>query len=171
MPRVSRESRSSSIFTKTFKNGRKRWIKIQKVGISWLCTLQDVVESAEEFIASFSDVMMKLLQHHYVAKKQNKAFRDGKENLKENEGILVGDFAENHSFVVQDAAQGYHWDNTRCTLHPFVLYFKDSEGKLWWNLFALVIHFPLERRGTLGRIASFFFMFIRPPRKNMVLMF
>jgi hypothetical protein len=32
--------------------------------------------------------------------------------------------------MVQDAAQGYHWDNSQATLHPFVAYYRDKDGKL-----------------------------------------
>ena len=34
-----------------------------------------------------------------------------KESLKQNEGMLVLDTAEIYSFIVQDAAQGFHWNN------------------------------------------------------------
>ena len=37
---------------------------------------------------------------------------------------MLLDFAENYSFLVQDAVQGYHWNNSQATLHPFVIYFK-----------------------------------------------
>ena len=30
------------------------------------------------------------------------------------------------SFILQDAAQGFHWNNSQATLHPFVAYFVDS---------------------------------------------
>ena len=50
--------------------------------------------------------------------------------LSQNEGVLVGDFSENYSFLVQDAAQGYRWDNSQCTLHPFVFYFKGEDSNL-----------------------------------------
>lgn len=33
--------------------------------------------------------------------------------------------AENYSFV--DATPGYHWDNSQCTLHLFVIYYKEDE--------------------------------------------
>ena len=33
------------------------------------------------------------------------------------------DFSENYSFIVQDAVQGYHWNNSQVTLHPFVYYY------------------------------------------------
>ena len=40
--------------------------------------------------------------------------------------MVVGDFSENYSFIVQDAVQGYHWTNSQATLHPFVFYWKDQ---------------------------------------------
>ena len=38
--------------------------------------------------------------------------------------MVHGDFSEHFSFVVQDAAQGFHWDASQCTIHPFVVH--------WW---------------------------------------
>ena len=40
--------------------------------------------------------------------------------------MVTADFSENYSFVLQDAAQGFHWNNSQATLHPFVAYFLDS---------------------------------------------
>ena len=40
-----------------------------------------------------------------------------KENLPEDTAILLLDYAENYSYVVQDAVQGDHWDNSQATLH------------------------------------------------------
>ena len=48
--------------------------------------------------------------------------------IQEGELVLVGVFSENYSFVVQDAVQGYHWDNSQCTIHPFVAYYPSSNG-------------------------------------------
>ena len=39
------------------------------------------------------------------------------------EVLILLNFAENYSFVVQDAVQGYHWNNSQATLHPFVAYY------------------------------------------------
>ena len=36
------------------------------------------------------------------------------------------DFADNYSTIVQDAAQGFHWNNSQATIHPFVLYYMDE---------------------------------------------
>jgi hypothetical protein len=42
----------------------------------------------------------------------------------------LGDFWENYSFIIQDAAQGFHWSNQQATIHPFVSDFKNSKNKL-----------------------------------------
>lgn len=40
--------------------------------------------------------------------------------------MVTADFSENYSFVLQDAAQGFHWNNSQATLHPFVTYYLNS---------------------------------------------
>ena len=81
----------------------------------------------EDFINTFATVIMKLLQHHYISKKQSSYFKECKDSLMFDEGILVGDFSENYSLVVLDAAQGFHWENSQCTLHPFVFYYGNED--------------------------------------------
>ena len=34
-----------------------------------------------------------------------------------------GFFSENHSFVLRDRAQSFHWNSSQATIHPFVVYF------------------------------------------------
>lgn len=47
----------------------------------------------------------------------------------QSEILVLLDFSENYSFIIQNAAQGYHWNNSQATVHPFEVYFK-SNGKL-----------------------------------------
>ena len=42
----------------------------------------------------------------------------------------MADFAENYSMVVQDAVQGWHWTEQQCTIHPIIIYYKDSQEKV-----------------------------------------
>ena len=44
------------------------------------------------------------------------------ENLPQNTAIVLLDFAKNYSFLIQDAIQGFYWDNSQTTLHPFAIY-------------------------------------------------
>ena len=81
----------------------------------------------EDFINNLAAAIIKLLRYHYVSQKQSSFFNECKELLLVNEGILIGDFSENYSFLVQDALQGFHWDNSQCTLHPFVFYYQSEK--------------------------------------------
>ena len=44
--------------------------------------------------------------------------------------MVIADFSENFSFVVQDGLQSFHWNNLQATVHPFVCYFNDDRGQL-----------------------------------------
>ena len=48
-------------------------------------------------------------------------------------GIILLNFAENYSFVLQDAKQGFHWDNSQAKLHPRCMY-KGDESLQCLNL-------------------------------------
>ena len=92
-------------------------------------TLVNHYSTVEEFIAKIVDVY-EACPHHFIAKAQAKHLGMAKENLSENELIILLDFAENYLFIVQDAVQGFYWENSQAILHPFAAYFRSSNGDL-----------------------------------------
>ena len=70
--------------------------------------------------------MDKLTSHSYISRAQTSYYKMRKDNLDECSAIVLVDFAENYSFVVQDEVQGFHWNNLQATLHPIVLYFREN---------------------------------------------
>lgn len=46
--------------------------------------------------------------------------------MEPNECLILVDFSENFTFVVQDEIQSYHWVNAQAALHPFVIYYNDN---------------------------------------------
>ena len=38
--------------------------------------------------------------------------------------IVLGDFAETYQFLIQYETQEFHWNSSRCTLNPIVIYYK-----------------------------------------------
>ena len=56
--------------------------------------------------------------------RNNVYFKERKKLLKEV-SVLVLDYVENYSFLVGDAAQGFHWSNSQATIHPFFNYYYD----------------------------------------------
>jgi len=90
--------------------------------------LEDREDFSDDFINLLCNMLQKLTKHHFIAKSQNQYLRELKASLKPNECIIILDFAENFSFIVQDAAQSFHWNNAQSTLHPFVVYYIDQNN-------------------------------------------
>ena len=86
--------------------------------------------TVQKFIAKIVEDVYEVHPHHFIAKAQANHLKMAKENLSENELIILLDFAENYSFVVQDVVQGFHWENSQATIHPVVAYFRSSNGDL-----------------------------------------
>ena len=64
--------------------------------------------STEEFIKEVTSHFDTSWAHHFIAKSQGNFLKDLKKiYLKENQLIILLDFAENYSFVAQGAVQGY----------------------------------------------------------------
>lgn len=87
----------------------------------------DVASSTAGFIDSLSLQFEKLLKHDFVAKEQNRFYVNLKNDLKPGEVLVTLDFAENYSFVVQEAAQAFHWNNDQATLCPMVIYYREND--------------------------------------------
>ena len=51
-----------------------------------------------------------------------------KETVGPDEAIVVGDFAEYYSFIIQDEVQGYHWNKSQFSLHPIVIYHRSKNA-------------------------------------------
>ena len=100
----------------------KQWVSTDRT------TLHDCCMPVSDFIETLADKCDKLTTHHFVSKHQSAYLSSLKESISTDEAIIILDFAENYSFIVQDAAQGFHWDNSQATLHPFVAYYKSPES-------------------------------------------
>ena len=89
-------------------------------------TLERKVQGVDEFLEDFSIMVEKLQLHDLIAKMQADFMRQKKQSLGEGEFLVLADFSENFSFVVQDEVQSFHWNNNYATIHPFVCY--SNEG-------------------------------------------
>ena len=78
----------------------------------------------DEFIAQLCAQLDEMTSHSFIARSQSQYLNKLQENLKCGEVIILGDFEEKFSFIVQDEIQGYHWSNKQCSLHPIVLYYR-----------------------------------------------
>ena len=99
----------------------KQWVSVDR------CTLETVSKSADDFVDAFCEKLQVLLPHSFIAKQQSAFQTQVKSDLLPGELFVIADFSENYSFVLQDAAQGFHWNNSQATIHPFVIYYKESD--------------------------------------------
>jgi hypothetical protein len=100
----------------------KQWISTGR------CEFVTIVKSTEELIESLLEKLLFLLRHSFIATQQAMSLKELKCNLQSGEFVVLCDFAENSSFVLQDGAQGFHWNNAPTTIHPYVIYFKKSDA-------------------------------------------
>ena len=63
----------------------------------------------------FCQKLATLMGHDFIARMQAQFLQEVNSSLDEHEFHVVGDFAENYAFVVQDASQSFHWNNAKAT--------------------------------------------------------
>ena len=81
-----------------------------------------------EFINLLVEKLDNITTHFFIARYQASHLKQLKNTIAANEVIVLGDFAENYSFLVQDQIQGYHWNKSQCSLHPVVVYICSSDN-------------------------------------------
>lgn len=105
-------------------------IKFSQWVIEERMKLKTMTLPVHEFIELITEKIEKLIPHSYITKTQNAYLKSRKENLLDNEGLILMDFAENYNFVLQNEVQSYHWSHSSCSLHPTVIFTKTSDGAL-----------------------------------------
>ena len=98
----------------------KQWVSTDR------STLETRCASAEVFVDTFCEKLDLLRPHSFIATEQASFYAKCKSSLQPGEVLVTADFSENYSFVLQDAAQGFHWNNSQATIHPFVAYYLES---------------------------------------------
>ena len=99
----------------------KQWVSTDRSNLETHCA------TIEDFVDVFCDKLELLRSHSFIATAQSRFYADCKESLKHGEFLVTADFSENYPFVLQDAAQGFHWNNAQATPHPFVAYYHNTK--------------------------------------------
>ena len=93
----------------------------------WESTDKSTLEVHLTTLQDFYDILVysidKLTSHSYISRAQTSNFKRRKDVLDLDSAIVLVDFAENYSFVVQDEVQGFHRNKVQATLHPIVIYY------------------------------------------------
>lgn len=65
-------------------------------------TLEEFNEPIADFIDNLSEDILNMISYHFISEKQKEFFNYSKQNLANDTGILVMDFAENYNFLCQN---------------------------------------------------------------------
>ena len=93
-------------------------------------SLTTATTTCEEYKDVLIDTIDKLTKHSLLPKCQAQYRNDKNQSLRSEEALVLGDFAENYQFFIQDEIQSYHWSKEYCMLYRIVVYFKDDTGSL-----------------------------------------
>ena len=98
----------------------------------WVSTDKTTLETYSTTLGQYSEILInsieKLTSHSFISRAQSVYYKKQKDTLDSNTAIVLVDFAENYSFIIQDEVQGFHWNNVQATLHPIVIYYR-QDGK------------------------------------------
>ncbi|XP_034246220.1 uncharacterized protein LOC117648108 [Thrips palmi] len=143
----------------------KKWIKNEKTG---RFSLETMHQTTDEFVEQLLDSIPELRHHDYVVKQQAQHYEKVKNGLKENEVLVVADFSENMSFVIQDAIQGAYWNNEQATIHPFACYWRNPETKTVEPLNLVVISDHLKHvTTTVSKFQEVLISFLKTKMPNL----
>jgi hypothetical protein len=95
----------------------KQWISTDR------STLETIVKPNDEFSDMLIANLAVLQPYSFVAVQQAVYLKELISDLQVGILTVLCDFAENYSFILQDGAQGFHWNATLATLHPFAIFF------------------------------------------------
>ncbi|CAH0556525.1 unnamed protein product [Brassicogethes aeneus] len=113
-----------NLFTDNFLDKIKcnQWTQVDR------CSLETIIKSTDDYVDFFKESIPIVLQHDFIAKQQAEYFQTVKSNLEVRQVLVVADFSENYSFLLQNSVQGVYWNNTQATIHPFACYYKSIDG-------------------------------------------
>lgn len=100
----------------------KQWKSEASRALICSCT-----QNLQDFMTSLIDDVWNLTKHHFIANTQKNFLTYCKNQLQNDTCIILMDFAENYSFVIQRSVQAYYYNNVQATIHPFVVYYIEPE--------------------------------------------
>ena len=140
-------------------------IKLFQLTRTTKATLESTVN---EFIDILTDKILELCHHYFIKVQQAAYLKEAKAMLNNETCILLTDFLENYSFLVQDEIQRFNWQNHQATLHPIAVYHNDHHVKLKCDCYCVILDHLLQDQTAVHSLLSLVIPTIRTrnPRIN-----
>lgn len=105
------------------------WDKSYENKVPGAMSLLTVTEKTSIFIDKLAHDTYELTKHHFLSEAQKKYLQECKKCLTDDTCVVLMDFAENYSFIIQNSVQAFYYNNSQATVHPFVMYHRNRESK------------------------------------------
>ncbi|KAK3919273.1 ARL14 effector protein [Frankliniella fusca] len=126
------------------------------------CNLETLSMKSDDFVETYINKLKILLPHHHIAKEQAAYLKKAKEELKQGEVLVICDFAENYTCLIQDSIQSYYWKQDQVTLHPFCAYYRDEDNELKQVSYTIVSEYMKHSITAVHTFQKKFVEFLRP---------
>jgi hypothetical protein len=90
------------------------------------CHLEVLEYDKKDFIELFTQNLYALQPHRFLVQMQHAKFETMKSSLAAGEVMVLLDYAENYTFVLQNAVQSAYWNQHQATLHVAVCLYRDE---------------------------------------------
>lgn len=87
-------------------------------------------KSIGKFVFEFEELLEKFIPHVLKVRKQREYLEGVKNNLDSDTAVVVMDFAEQYSCIVQDQAQSYKFNSEEVSLHVSCITYLNENGLL-----------------------------------------
>ena len=117
------------------------WVEI----LVWMSTSRkiynDFFSHGGEKVEMFGNYVCStaLFHYHFLKVQQAAYLKEAKAILDNETCIILMDFLENYSFLVQDAIQSFFWQNQQATLHPSAVCHNDDNSKLKCDCYCVIL--------------------------------
>ena len=91
--------------------------------------LETRIAPVEEFLDVFMAALKKLQLHDFIAKNQAKFLAERRRRASHLESILSLLTSQRITVFLFKMMQSFHWNNLQATVHPFLCYYKNTDGK------------------------------------------
>jgi hypothetical protein len=89
-------------------------------------TLMTVTQESEEITENLMSNLPELTCLHYTVKHWTRYLKQSNEYLLSHKGIILADFSQNYSLILQDAVRGFQYANNKAIFYPFIVYMIDQ---------------------------------------------
>ena len=83
----------------------------------------------EDFCEQLTQVLATLREHYFYYKSRAAFYKDLRENLQDDEALVLLDFAQNYQYVYQDEPQAVYFAKPQATIHPVFIYYLENGEK------------------------------------------